>query len=481
MTFNAKKSGVKDARTELGQLETWVRECNDRCADVNTTFSSIMMGAWADAEVQAAMQLQTYLVIYADALDAMHTTYDSMISTLDGSLSSKRDAVLEAVKASTGNDDVVHFDDTGAVTTGVSDSETALSALTDQIGVATSALSGLENSGEIAAALEDLLSATENEAEDIEKVGTKYTAYQDAVEDFEEKYAKALAGENFITDDMLDHATKVLTDQFEGAGAAGLIGGAAAFKKNILSPVKKAFDAYAKPLSEINAGNAVALWTQFKNVVVDKKYWYYNDYVKAVDDFLCTNGQEAKKFFSTYIDDVTGFLRPSQYAKQWKKITNALNLSDAAKKSMSYADEAAGLVDDIADSASRTGTVFRGLAKYGGYVGDFIELGSGLMAASEAYQTTAGDGAQKAAAATVTTIGAVAKFGAGKVAGALIGTALCGPLGAVVGIGLGFVIDEVVDGIGTALNEGGATQWLTDSIAWVFRGGKEDDSAFAVA
>ena len=481
MTFNAKKSGVKDARTELGLLETWVRSCNERCAAVNTTFSSIMMGAWADAETQAVMQLQTYLIIYADALDTMHTTYDSMVSELDGTLSSKRDAVLEAVKASTGNDDVVHLDDTGAVAAGVADSNAALDALRGQVAMAMGALSGLENAGDIAAALDDLTTAAEDEAEAIEQAGTKYTDYQDVVDDFDSSYGDSLASENFITDDMLDRAAQVMTDQFEGTEIAGFIGGAADFKKNILSPVKKAIDAYAKPLAEISPQNAVALWNQFKGVVINQEYWHYNDYVEAVDKFLCTNGKNAKKFFSKYVDDLTGFLRPSQYVKQAREIAGAFDMSDIPSKSMAYADDVAETVDDFADAASRSGTVLKGVAKYGGYLGDAIELGSGLMSASEAYQTTVGDGAQKTAAATVTAVGAVAKFSAGKVAGALIGTALCGPLGAVVGIGLGFVIDDIATGIGNAMNKSGATQWLTDSLAWVLRGGKEDDSAFAPA
>ena len=101
MSFNAKKSGVKDARTELGLLQQWVSDCNVRCAEVNTSFGAVMMGSWADAEISAAVQLQTYLLIYADALGAMHETYDSMIGDLDGTLSTRRDAVLESVKAST--------------------------------------------------------------------------------------------------------------------------------------------------------------------------------------------------------------------------------------------------------------------------------------------------------------------------------------------------------------------------------------------
>ena len=93
MPFNASKSGVKDARNELNQLEQWVSACNDRCSDVNTSFAAIMAGSWADAEVSAAIQLQTYLLIYTQALEQTHTTYDDMITELDGTLSTARDAL----------------------------------------------------------------------------------------------------------------------------------------------------------------------------------------------------------------------------------------------------------------------------------------------------------------------------------------------------------------------------------------------------
>ena len=144
MSFNAKKSGVKDARTELGLLQQWVSDCNARCAEVNTSFGAVMMGSWADAEISAAVQLQTYLLIYADALGAMRETYDSMIGDLDGTLSTRRDAVLESIKASTGNDDVVHFEDSGAVTAGCSTVQDALTALDTQRACAQGALAGLK-------------------------------------------------------------------------------------------------------------------------------------------------------------------------------------------------------------------------------------------------------------------------------------------------------------------------------------------------
>lgn len=480
MSFNAKKSGVKDARTELGLLQQWVSDCNARCAEVNTSFGAVMMGSWADAEISAAVQLQTYLLIYADALGAMHETYDSMIGDLDGTLSTRRDAVLESVKASTGNDDVVHFEDSGAVTSGCSTVQDALTALDTQRAGAQGALAGLENSGAIAAALDALGTAIQNENEAVEKVRTSYTDYQDAVEEFESEFAGALAIENFITDDMLSNASDAMSAQFEGTPVAGFIGSAADFKKNYLKPVKTTLDNLAKPLAEIDPENAVALWKSFKSVALEGNFYQADELVDSLDMFL-TNGGGKGGYWSKYWDDLTGFLRPSQYASQANKITGAFDFTTSGSRNVLYLDDMAQSVDDFADVTARTGTVLKSSAKYLGYAGDFIELGCGLMDASNAYQTTVGDQAQKSAAAVVTGGGALLKFGAGKAAGALIGTCLGGPLGAVVGIGIGCVIDEGAKALGNFFNESGITQSITDGLAWLFRGGKEDDSAFAPA
>ena len=502
MPFNASKSGVKDARNELNQLEQWVSACNDRCSDVNTSFAAIMAGSWADAEVSAAIQLQTYLLIYTQALEQTHTTYDDMITELDGTLSTARDAVLESVKASTGDADKLHFDDTGAVTSGVSNSETALENLNTQVGVAEGALSGLENSGAIAAALDALTQATTKEAEDIEKVRTTYDEYQQAVDDFEDEFASRLSAQEFISQPMLDSAAKTMTDQFEGSAIAGIVGTIGSFKSNFISPVKDTVEMFAKPLAELKPENAVALWNSMKKVftkgglshirelgssakalltnnegiinIFKKGTFKSGNFKKVLTDCL---GEWGKKFKA----DFRSWSRIINWTKNADDIDNAIDASRMVSKGDKFLKIGrVSSLDDAADLASTSGKILKGGAKYLGFVGDFIELGTGLMDASKAYQTTVGDGAQKTAAAVVTGGSALVKFGAGKAVGAAIGTCLGGPLGAVAGIALGGLVDAGLNWIGEQMNKSGATQSITNGIAEFLRGGKSD-SAFAPA
>ena len=487
-TFNVSKSGVSDAISELSQLETWVRECKDRCADVNTTFWAVMMGSWADASVSAAVQLQTNLLIYADALERLHTNYDNMLDEINGQLTNSRDNLLEAVKGPAGDSDILHFEAMDSVTSGCSSAKSAVSSLRTQLDAAQSALSGLENSGSISSALEALSSALDTEDTDIDKIKSTYDTYKTWVGNFEQSYSKSLSNENFIKDYMIDNAATAMSDQFEACGGSKFFKGADDFKSNILSKTKKAVEWVAKPLAEVKPENMVMLWATFKSVAAHDGYFTKGNLVGSLTTFLMNRKVEGNiitrnigsggGFFSKWWDDVTGFLRPSKWKEQVDNVRSALHPTKNGDAALKYFDDAAEHVDEIGDGVSRLGKGAKSAMKGLGYVGDFIELGTGLANMSEVYQTTQGDGAQKAAAAAVTGMGAVAKFGIGKAAGAAIGTVFGGPVGALVGMGVGMLIDWGVDEIGKSLNNSGFTQGLTDGIAWLLRGGKENESAF---
>ena len=132
-----------------------------------------------------------------------------------------------------------------------------------------------------------------------------------------------------------------------------------------------------------------------------------------------------------------------------------------------------------------------GLAKYGpgaakllkgglravGFISDGVSLYDTFAKSKAAYVTTKGDHAQKKAAAVVEAGEGRVRFGVGKAVGVAIGTCLGGPVDTVIGLGIGWGVDKLLDFAKDRFDESDAKKSLINWVGKQMRGGKEMSSS----
>ena len=511
--FKADLTQFEQACKDVHALHQDVNVSKERTAAVNVQFMTIMRGAWAQAENAACVLLESNLRVFNEALSNLASDYDSAYDALSGKVSTARDAVMNELGGSTSDRTKLQLNDGAVVPNAVTAVDGSYDSLKTAIADATSALSGLENSGDIAAALSDLESKASDQKSRIGRVGTAYSDFATSVSDFESTYSGRFDPAKFITDKMVDTASKGMESTYahtplgQVSGFLSSIKGSAAFKNfkkwgsmagDALSTLKKGVD-NAKYMSKALGGVRDAFVGALQN------YDCTGDVVYALKhgsrDMLSALGKgtidSVKHWWKTLSNDPSkiGTLDEKNawagFISKWQDKTGlfrADKIDDVVKNGSvgSLLDSA----KDIKDASSKVGAVsefgthvkkfFRGV----GFVGDAIEVTSYVSDTAEAYYTHEGDGYEKVTAGAVQAVEGVAKFGIGKAIGAGVGFVFGGgPVGAVAGMFVGGLIDEGVKGLFGAFDKSDAKEGIIDGVSGFFRGifGGGKKSAFAAS
>lgn len=501
---------LKYRYSEFEAAQKKLQDINDDLDDIinltvkaNETFVLVQRGDWAQAQAEACVQVETDARIFREAMSSFEGKFDSLLSDAD-SIRAERDSFVSSMGASVPDPDLVTCNTDGAVSDRCTSLIGQLDALEAKAGEAEDSLSGLRDSGAIAAAIGSVKTDVTGERGKVEDIRSAWSTLKSSASSFESSYSStdemsssSLRSSFFITPTMLETVGADLTAAYEASegfriasGVQGVWSPVGDFKTLVGNVAKtmsaydhyeqagKFFGAMAGVIKEDGIGNFVKglfsgrpignnrFLTIVANEVSGRPFSFSS--LASVSRFSWSGF--GKKLF----EDTLG--APADALRAMRKNVSGLTDMGTYLKSKFVKGGVRGLAGDapsLSTSLSKTAKFFKGFAKGVGVVGDAFELYGVFTDAQAAYQTTAGDDAQKTAAAVVEGGKGILKFGAGKAIGAAVGTCLGGPLGTVAGIFVGGLIDTAAGAVIDSIDTGG----LVDGLANIFRGGKK--SAFA--
>ncbi len=473
-----KKSDLDEASKKIDTMRQGLDGAISNTSEANRSFVSSQSGEWAAGETTASIKIESEARIFNEALDGFKQTFERLTSDA-GTIKTDRDEFLSELGASASDPDRVVCDTGGHVTVSCSDVKDKLDGLDKKISAVTDAMSGLEDKGTIPSALDSLKQDVTGEGKKLDDVSAKWQTFSKAASEFESTYSASLKGDKFITEEITTKVGKQLEQEW-GASAEGQINTLLHntkdalgndFVKLILGAAKK----YGEGVPKTGAYVSTALWAWIKGHASSDELGAARGDLEASIIYALGKSGEKGSYLSQISEKFKDSLNLGKSAKEaWDDIRGALG-----KKSF------AGETKNMVGGLSRAGKFASGVAKGVGVVGDALSIYGIFSDSKQAYETTAGDGAQKTAAAIVTAGGGVAKFGIGKAVGAVVGTAFGGPVGTVVGIGVGMAVDKGIGWVGDKLKESGAQKAVTNWVAGGIRrigsalGGGSPENAFA--
>lgn len=462
--FSSAATVVSSAATRAGESVT-------RVGKVNLGFASLMSGAWMSAESRAYAELEMTLRMLTEGLSAMGDTYADAFASLTGEVAPTRDALLSAALSTPASPQVVRFEPYHNVAGACDFADGSLEDLRMAVAAAESALTGLESSGGVSGPLSALSSLARNQGAAIGEIRSSYMAYEAAVDAFEEEYANRLAPGEFVTDAMRETVAADLQAQYGEALDRGPFAFIDAF-----GDVSAALAGVAGVAGAMDERNA-ALWRFAASSLFGKegrglklvdRQWFARFALGLSDDVRSAipEGQTFWQFFKKgFRSELTDWVKPSEWKKSFEGVKGLVgDLGERAKGLVLKGEVAPKVFDsDAFSSFSSIGKNLDNTVKGLGYAGAVLSIFDTAGQAGAAYNSTVGDGCDKAAAAVVEVGEGLVEFGTGAAVGAAVG-AIGGPVGVALGVGVGWVAGEAVE---WCLDTFASTGAKEDVVGWV--------------
>lgn len=462
--FSSAATVVSSAATRAGESVT-------RVGKVNLGFASLMSGAWMSAESRAYAELEMTLRMLTEGLTAMGDTYADALASLTGEVAPTRDALLSAARSNAASPQVVRFEPYHNVAGACDFAVGSLEDLRMAVAAAESALTGLESSGGVSGPLSALSSLARNQGAAIGEIRSSYMAYEAAVDAFEEEYANRLAPGEFVTDAMRETVAADLQAQYGEALDRGPFAFIDAF-----GDVSAALAGVAGVAGAMDERNA-ALWRFAASSLFGKegrglklvdRQWFARFALGLSDDVRSAipEGQTFWQFFKKgFRSELTDWVKPSEWKKSFEGVKGLVgDLGERAKGLVLKGEVAPKVFDsDAFSSFSSIGKNLDNTVKGLGYAGAVLSIFDTAGQAGAAYNSTVGDGCDKAAAAVVEVGEGLVEFGTGAAVGAAVG-AIGGPVGVALGVGVGWVAGEAVE---WCLDTFASTGAKEDVVGWV--------------
>ena len=467
------------AATVVSSAATRAGESVARVGEVNSGFANLMSGAWVTAESRAYADLEVTLRMLTEGFSVMGDTYADALASLTGEVAPSRDALLSAAMSTAASPRVVRFEPYHNVAGGCDFATGSLEDLEAAVAAAQSALDGLESSGGVSGPLSALSSLVGTQGSAIGEIRSSYVAYEAAVDAFEEEYASRLAPGEFVTDAMRDTVVADLHAQYGealdsgpfafidvfgdvGAALAGATGVAAELDSADLAWLRMALDGLFEsagkgmPLPERLNRAAFSLWA----VTAD-----------GVENLARTRSEFWGLFKKDVWAELTDWVRPGKWEESLdsaKSLVNDLgertkalfNKGGKALKEGGNSFSSLRRFQDVADDAD---VAVKGF----GYMGTALSVVDTIGQAGAAYNSTIGDGCDKAAAAVVEVGEGAVELGVGAAVGAAVGT-LGGPVGVAVGVAVGWAAGELLDAGLKWFDDSGTKDDVVDGIGDAF-------------
>lgn len=462
--FSSAATVVSSAATRAGESVT-------RVGKVNLGFASLMSGAWMSAESRAYAELEMTLRMLTEGLSAMGDTYADAFASLTGEVAPTRDALLSAALSTPASPQVVRFEPYHNVAGACDFADGSLEDLRMAVAAAESALTGLESSGGVSGPLSALSSLARNQGAAIGEIRSSYMAYEAAVDAFEEEYANRLAPGEFVTDAMRETVAADLQAQYGEALDRGPFAFIDAF-----GDVSAALAGVAGVAGAMDERNA-ALWRfaasslfgkEGRGLKLADRQWLARLALGLSDDVRSAipEGQTFWQFFKKgFRSELTDWVKPSEWKKSFEGVKGLVgDLGERAKGLVLKGEVAPKVFDsDAFSSFSSIGKNLDNTVKGLGYAGAVLSIFDTAGQAGAAYNSTVGDGCDKAAAAVVEVGEGLVEFGTGAAVGAAVG-AIGGPVGVALGVGVGWVAGEAVE---WCLDTFASTGAKEDVVGWV--------------
>lgn len=462
--FSSAATVVSSAATRAGESVT-------RVGKVNLGFASLMSGTWMSAESRAYAELEMTLRMLTEGLSAMGDTYADAFASLTGEVAPTRDALLSAALSTPASPQVVRFEPYHNVAGACDFADGSLEDLRMAVAAAESALTGLESSGGVSGPLSALSSLARNQGVAIGEIRSSYMAYEAAVDAFEEEYANRLAPGEFVTDAMRETVAADLQAQYGEALDRGPFAFIDAF-----GDVSAALAGVAGVAGAMDERNA-ALWRFAASSLFGKegrglklvdRQWFARFALGLSDDVRSAipEGQTFWQFFKKgFRSELTDWVKPSEWKKSFEGVKGLVgDLGERAKGLVLKGEVAPKVFDsDAFSSFSSIGKNLDNTVKGLGYAGAVLSIFDTAGQAGAAYNSTVGDGCDKAAAAVVEVGEGLVEFGTGAAVGAAVG-AIGGPVGVALGVGVGWVAGEAVE---WCLDSFASTGAKEDVVGWV--------------
>lgn len=393
------------AATVLSSAATRTGESVTRVGKANSGFASLMSGAWATAESRAYADLEVTLRMLAEGLTAMGATYADALASLEGELAPARDALLSAALSTAASPRVIRFEPYHNAAGACDFADGSPEDLEMAVAAAQSALAGLESSGGVADPLSGLSSLAGTQGTAIGEIRSSYMTYEAAVDAFEEEYANRLKPGEFVTDAMRETVAADLRAQYGEALDSGPFAFIDAFGD--VSAALAGATGVAGAMDERNA----ALWRfaasslfgkEGRGLKLADRQWFARLALGLSDDVRSAipEGQTFWQFFKKgFRSELTDWVKPSEWKKSFEGVKGLVgDLGERAKGLVLKGEVAPKVFDsDAFSSFSSIGKNLDNTVKGLGYAGAVLSIFDTAGQAGAAYNSTVGDGCDKAA------------------------------------------------------------------------------------
>ena len=464
------------AATVVSSAATRAGESVARVGKVNSNFANLMSGAWMIAESHAYADLEVTLRMLAEGLTAMGATYADALVSLEGELAPARDALLSAALSTAASPRVIRFEPYHNVAGACDFADGSLEDLEMAVAAAQSALAGLESSGGVADPLSGLSSLAGTQGTAIGEIRSSYMTYEAAVDAFEEEYANRLKPGEFVTDAMRETVAADLRAQYGEALDSGPFAFIDAF-----GDVSAALAGVAGVAGAMDERNA-ALWRFAASSLFGKegrglklvdRQWFARFALGLSDDVRSAipEGQTFWQFFKKGAwEGATDWVRPSKWKESFvaaRELTE--DLEERARSFFSRGGATSKGQKKFLSTVVSTGSKIDAAVKGLGYMGTVLSAVDTIGQAGAAYNSTAGDGCERAAAAVVEFGEGAIEFGTGVAVGAAVG-AIGGPVGVAAGVVIGWAAGELLDAGLKFFDSSGWKKKAVEGVGVVFRG-----------
>ena len=468
MILKVQRKDYEDAANKVERASKDYAAAVVRVTAVNNKFQYSAGGAWAVAQALVCGNLEEKLRAVKSGLENLSTNIKDTGSDINNLFIARND-VFQKVNASANNVDTSAFQD-GSVAEKDLSAQSGVQDVRRKAQDIIDACEGLEHSNSITSSLKDLQAKCTSVDNSLIDLLGSFDSYKDLVSDLNDKSA-LFNPDKFITEDMV---TQAHNDTSTNLSFAHHWKGDLKLVKNYTSIIGESLQNCGKNKFALGIFEDFTPWktgtSGWKNLVgasIGKYSRKLSEGTQGLDPLLAylRRTHKIQDFFGEDVfADSKSFLGQhkanlgdvSDGAKSiGSHIKSKVNLSNAASKGVAKASTA----EDIVQASSKVdwGTVGKGVkaaGRYAGYAGDAFTAYDAIKASWDVgfSQGKVGQGIGQIAKG-------VAKIGAGKILGAVIGTAFGGPAGAVVGMAIGGVAGALVDkGIDWAFSQFGVKE-----------------------
>lgn len=386
--FKAVVEGYRSVKEQAEAAKSEVSLARTAAAGSDVALSAATAGVWAALFLAGREQLGKSLNTLVELCDRYAELADDAADIVEKDLIPKRDAVLEDLGAAAGTAGAVMFDESADLSSRFLEVETAVNDFKTDVLLASGTTVGLPDAALVTSPLMQLSGNLAAQKQAFSDTSRAFTAYRDAVSDFETSTAC-----DFVT-------------MFDAVETELLVKGSS-------SDIKLA----ASMISMMGKDGQTGLLYAMKNG---------GDLSSFLESF------KSKGFLGRLGDDISGAFKYDNWIDAYDALRGIeTDKFDGARKAL------ASGADDFSSALSGAGWLKRlgGAADLLGYVGDVLDIAeTGGRVAEEVMEGDYGGAAGELA------YGAVKFFG-GKAVSVGVGFAIGGPVGAIAGAGVGVLWD----------------------------------------